>query len=37
LADYQFILATRDYKTIKAEIEKKLKKESMVLRELLRI
>lgn len=37
MADYQFILATRDYKTIKAEIEKKLKKESMVLRELLRI
>ena len=37
IEDYQYILATRDYKLIKLEIEKKLKKESMVLREILRI
>jgi hypothetical protein len=37
IEDYQYLLATKDYKTIKVEIEKKLKKESMVLRELIRI
>ena len=37
IEDYQFILATRNYKTIHMEIEKKLKKESMSFRELLKI
>ena len=37
IEDYQFILATRNYKTIHSEIEKKLKKESMSFRELLKI
>jgi len=37
IEDYQYLLATKDYKIIKAEIEKKLKKESMVLREVIRI
>jgi hypothetical protein len=37
IEDYQFILATRNYKKIHMEIEKKLKKESMSFRELLKI
>lgn len=35
--DFQYILATRDYKTIKGEIEAKLKKQSMNFKEVLKI
>jgi hypothetical protein len=37
LDDYQYLHATKDSKAIKGEIEKKLKKESMVLREVMRL
>jgi hypothetical protein len=37
IVDYQFLLDTMDYNTIRAEIENKLKKKSMVLREIIKI
>jgi hypothetical protein len=37
VADYQFLLDTMDYNTIRSEIEGKLKKNSMVLREVIKI
>jgi hypothetical protein len=35
--DYKFLLATKDFKTIYNQIEKKLKKQSMSFRELFNI
>jgi hypothetical protein len=35
--DFQYILATRDYKTIKGEIEAKLKKQSMSFKEVFKV
>ena len=35
--DFQFLLDTMDYETVRAEIEAKLKKKSMVLRKVIKI